>query len=78
MSQLAEMAMQYALASVDQTKMKDLALFGLTIITDPHEWDAELLLYNMERQFSPYAVQEAIKEARQTLKLLGFKESPND
>lgn len=68
---LDEMAMQYALLTIDNPKMKDLSLFGLTIVANPHEWDAELLLYNMERQFSPYFVQEAIKDARQTLKLLG-------
>lgn len=68
---LEELAMTYAILTVGlEDKLKDLALFGLTVVTTTDNWDAELTLFNMERQFGVYQAQEAIKEAKASLKLV--------
>lgn len=67
---LEEMAVHYVLIDVDLDAVRHLDLFQSAIQAIPQAWEANILLTNMERQFGCYQTQEAIKQIRETLRMV--------
>lgn len=71
---LEEGAMEYAIINLDVSNDEKCELLQTKLIISHARWSADDLRNRMEKRFSPWLVQEAIKEAQQTLKLLGLEQ----
>lgn len=70
MATLEEMAMQYAIIHIGVDKDRAEGLFDLRPKIPFDEWQAEDLKHRMEREFDVYAVQEAIKQAEEIVRMV--------
>jgi len=73
MAPLDEMAMHFALASVGIKGESTIVLGSKTLTIAADEWDAINMKREMEKEYGCYETQEAIKKARETIKLVGLE-----